>query len=156
MEEIFGNYRLVERVAIGGMAEIFRAKRLGAAGFEKTGALKRILPKFAQQREFVDMFHDEANIAAGLQHPNIAQVYDFGEVNGRYYIALEFVDGNDLQKFLRALAEQDVCCPPDGAARLAVDILRGIGYAHNKCDAKGRPLGLVHRDLTPGNVVLSN
>jgi serine/threonine protein kinase len=155
MEEIFGNYRLLDRIAVGGMAEVFRAKRVGAAGFEKTVALKRILPRYATQQEFVQMFTDEANIAAGLQHPNIAQVYDFGQVAGRYYIAMEFVEGWDLQKLLRALAEQDTCCAPDVAARIAVDILRGLGYAHAKCDARGRSLGIVHRDVTPGNMILS-
>src|SRR5262245_36517278 len=100
----FGRYHLMDRLAVGGMAEIFRAKQVGAHGFEKILVIKRMLPHLAVEAEFLNMFIDEAKLQSQLQHPKVVQVFEFGQVEGRYYIALEYVDGLDTLGLLRACA----------------------------------------------------
>jgi eukaryotic-like serine/threonine-protein kinase len=151
----FGRYQLVERIAIGGMAEIFKAKTFGAHGFEKTIAVKRILPQLAADPEFVDMFINEARLMMRLTHPKVVQVLDFGQANSQYYIAMEYVSGIDALALLRICARHR-CRPTTGiAVHIAADVLDALDYAHGLCDEQRRPLGIVHRDISPSNIFVS-
>lgn len=151
----FGRYELTERIAVGGMAEIFKAKAYGAHGFEKVLVLKRILPHLAEDAEFVDMFIDEARVMVQLTHPKIVQVLDFGEVNGQYYIAMEYIAGLDGLALLRICA-QHRCRPTTGIAiHIITDVLDALDYAHRLNDAQGRPLAIIHRDISPANIFIS-
>ncbi|RMH41301.1 MAG: PEGA domain-containing protein [Deltaproteobacteria bacterium] len=155
-ERPFGPYRLVHQIAVGGMAEIHLAKTGGIAGFEKYVALKMIHPNFSQDEQFIQMLIDEAKITVQLQHVNIAQTFDLGRVGDTYYITLEYVDGCDLYQLLRRAAERDIDMPMDVAAFIAKEVATGLDYAHRKRDHNGRPLGIVHRDVSPQNVLLSH
>jgi len=151
----FGKYVLVERLAQGGMAEVFRAVFQGAAGFEKQVAVKRILPVFEGARDFQHMFVDEARIASSLTHVNIAQVFDFGEIEGSYYLAMELVDGVDLGRLREAAVRRGLRVPVPVVAFLIAEAARGLAYAHDKRGSDGAPLGIVHRDVSPQNVLVS-
>jgi serine/threonine protein kinase len=152
----FGKYKLLERIATGGMAEIFRARLTGAAGVTKPVVIKKILPGYAGNSAFVSMFVNEARIAAGLSHGNIAQVFDFGEVDGQYFIAMEWVDGQPLARVLRRAREKGLYTLPQPLALLiAVEVLEGLAYAHTRLDERGRPLHIIHRDVSPQNVLVS-
>ncbi len=151
----FGRYMLLDRLAIGGMAEIFKAKQSGAHGFEKILVIKRILPHLAAEAEFLGMFIDEAKLQSVLQHPKIVQVFEFGEVDGQYFIALEFVDGMDGLNLLRACAHKRQRLPLRIAVHIACEVLDALDYAHAKCGPDGQPLGVVHRDVSPSNVFIS-
>ncbi|MEZ4362057.1 MAG: serine/threonine-protein kinase [Kofleriaceae bacterium] len=155
MERQFGPYRLVRQVAVGGMAEIHLAKTKGIAGFEKYVALKMIHPNFAEDEQFIEMLVDEAKIAVQLTHHNIAQTFDLGRVGDTYYISMEYVDGADLYKMLRRSSEQDVEFPLDICAFIAKEVALGLDYAHRKRDVTGQQLGIVHRDVSPQNVLVS-
>ncbi len=155
-ETQFGPYRLVHQVAVGGMAEIHLAKTSGIAGFEKYVALKMIHPNFSQDAQFIQMLIDEAKITVQLQHVNIAQTFDLGRVDRTYYITMEYVDGADLYKVLRKSSEQDLAMPVDVAAYVAKEVATGLDYAHRKRDVAGRPLRIVHRDVSPQNVLISH
>jgi serine/threonine-protein kinase len=149
-----GPYELIERVATGGMAEVYLARRAGPHGFQKVVAVKRILPQLAQDVDFVAMFVDEARVCARLSHPNIVQVFDFGEEGGELYMAMEYVDGTTGARLIRAAAAQGVDLPLDACLHVALSLLRGLEYAHAARDEAGRPLSLVHRDVSPGNVLI--
>lgn len=151
----FGRYTLVERLATGGMAEVFKAKILSAHGFEKLLVIKRILPNLAADKTFVSMFIDEAKLTAQLIHPKIVQVTDFGEENGQYFIALEFVDGFDGLALLRSAAQKHVHLPVPICMFVASEVLDALDYAHNAMDAEGKPMHLVHRDISPSNVFIA-
>jgi len=151
----FGRYTLVQRLATGGMAEVFKAKILSAHGFEKLLVIKRILPNLAADKTFVSMFIDEAKLTAQLVHPKIVQVTDFGEVNGQYFIALEFVDGFDGLALLRSAAQKQVRLPVPICMFVAMEVLDALDYAHNAKDVDGKPMHLVHRDISPSNVFIS-
>jgi len=151
----FGKYLLVERLAQGGMAEVFRAVYQGAAGFEKQVAVKRILPVFDGTRDFVAMFVDEARIASSLTHVNIVQVSDFGELDGSYYLAMELVDGVDLGRLREAAGRRGLRIPVPIVAYIIAEAARGLAYAHEKRGSDGAPLGIVHRDVSPQNVLVS-
>ena len=155
MERQFGPYRLVRQVAVGGMAEIHLAKARGIAGFEKYVALKMIHPNFAEDEQFIEMLVDEAKIAVQLTHHNIAQTFDLGRVGDTYYISMEYVDGADLYKVLRRASEQDIEFPLDICAFIAKEVVSGLDYAHRKRDVGGQPMGIVHRDVSPQNVLVS-
>jgi serine/threonine protein kinase len=155
-ERAFGPYRLVRQIAVGGMAEIHLAKTRGIAGFEKFVALKMIHPNFAQDEQFIQMLIDEAKIAVQLQHVNIAQTFDLGRVGDTYYITMEYVDGADLYKILRRGSEQDLDMPLDVCAFVAKEAATGLDHAHRKKDMAGNPLGIVHRDVSPQNVLISH
>lgn len=160
MEEPFspsqlGPYTLVERVAAGGMAEVYVARRSGPHGFEKTVAVKRILPELAQDHDFVAMFVDEARVSARLCHPNVVQVFDFGEESGELYMAMEYVEGTTVAKLVRAAASQDVPLPLEVVLHVILSVLRALEHAHGMRGEEGRPLGLVHRDVSPGNMLIS-
>ncbi len=150
--EPFGKYVLMERIAIGGMAEIFRA-RLRSGGAEDI-CIKRILPHYSEDDAFVNMFIDEASIAAKLQHENIVQIYDFDTVEGCYYIAMELINGRDLKQTLEMCAERQTIIPPPVVMVITQGLARSLQYAHTK-EVNGEPLNIVHRDVSPHNVMLS-
>src|SRR5450755_3544009 len=149
-----GPYELLRRLATGGMAEVYLARRAGPHGFQKLMALKRILPQFARDADFVAMFVDEARVCARLGHPNIVQVFDFGEQDGELYMAMEFVDGTTGAKLIRAAAGRGEDIPLEVSLHVTLSVLRGLEYAHGARDDQGRPLYLVHRDVSPGNVLI--
>jgi serine/threonine-protein kinase len=151
----FGRFLLVERIAVGGMAEIFKAKQTGAHGFEKTLVIKRILPHLAADPEFLAMFIDEAKLQCALEHPKIVQVFEFGQADGQYYIALELVEGIDALGLLRACAHRRQRLPVRLAVFIAGEILDALDFAHGKRGPDGTPLGVVHRDVSPSNVLIS-
>ncbi|MBH24129.1 MAG: hypothetical protein CMH57_06695 [Myxococcales bacterium] len=151
----FGKYCLLEKISVGGMAEVFKAKAFGAEGFERLLAVKRILNSIAEDETFISMFIDEAKIAGQLNHPNIAQIFDLGKVDGSYFIALEYVSGKDLrtiwERMVRDGAKPDIFM----ATHVAMKVCAALHYAHTKADASGNPLHIVHRDVSPHNVLLS-
>jgi eukaryotic-like serine/threonine-protein kinase len=149
----FGNYRLQRRLARGGMAEVFLARLIGVEGFERRVAIKRILPHLSESEEFRGMFLDEARLAAQLAHPNVVHIYDFGKVDDYYFIAMEYVDGVDLGRLIRRARERPV--PFELCARIFADVCAGLDFAHNATDALGRKLDVVHRDVTPQNVLVT-
>ena len=151
---MLGPYELLQRIATGGMAEVYLARRAGPHGFQKVVAVKRILPQLAQDADFVAMFVDEARVCARLAHPNIVQVFDFGEHDGELYMAMEFVDGTTAARLVRAAASRNEEVPLEAALYIALSVLRGLDYAHNARDDEGKPLDLVHRDVSPGNVLI--
>jgi serine/threonine protein kinase len=155
-ERQFGPYRLVHQIAVGGMAEIYLAKTRGIAGFEKYVALKMIHPNFSEDEQFIEMLIDEAKISVQLQHANIAQAFDLGRVDQVYYITMEYVDGADLYKILRRAAERGISMPVDVAAFIAKEMANGLDYAHRRRDLSGQALGIVHRDVSPQNVLISH
>ena len=148
-----GNYRLDERLGRGGMAEVWRATLVGSAGFERQLAVKRIRSHLADDPQFVQMFLSEARLTARLHHPNIVQVVELGESDGEYFIAMELVRGHDLQRVSRWLARRG-SMQPGFAAFVVLEIARALSYAHTLTDDRGRPLGLIHRDVSPSNVML--
>jgi serine/threonine protein kinase/Flp pilus assembly protein TadD len=153
--ERFGEYVLLQKIAQGGMAELFLAKRRGVEGFEKTVAIKRILPELSWNRDFVSMFINEAKIAARLSHPNIVQIFDFGKIDNYYFIAMEYVHGENLRTILQRAEEKKIPLSADIAALIAARACAGLEHAHRKSDESGKPLGIVHRDVSPQNVLVS-
>jgi len=150
-----GRYQILDRLAVGGMAELFKATLTGEHGFEKLVAIKKILPHLATDRTFVEMFIDEARITAQLDHRHIVQVFELGTDADTPYIAMQYVDGLDVLALLRECARAQIRLPAEIAALIARDVLDALDYAHNALDVGGRPLGIVHRDISPGNVLLS-
>ncbi len=150
-----GRYQILDRVAVGGMAELFKAQLQGNLDFKKLVAIKKILPHLATDTNFVEMFLDEARITAQLDHRNIVGVYELGTDADTPYIAMQYVDGLDVLALLRECARAQIRLPPDLAALIARDVLDALDYAHNAIDVNGRPLKIVHRDISPGNVLLS-
>ena len=153
--EQFGKYQLVRKIGTGGMAEVFLARTTVAQGLAKTLVIKKIHPAFARSRQFTAMFVDEAKIALGLNHPSIVQVFDFGAVGETYFLAMENVEGIDLLRLLQACAAQKRRIPYGLSAYVVQQIAKGLDYAHRKADEFGEPLGIVHRDISPQNVLLS-
>ncbi len=153
--EPFGNYLLIEKVSVGGMAEVFKALMIGTEGFQKLVAIKRLLPSVAEDEEFARMFIDEANIAGQLHHANIAQVYDLGRIEEHYFIAMEYVQGRDLRAVFDRLKRIKRGVPLNMAVYIVAKACEGLDYAHRKKDAQGRPLNIVHRDISPPNILLS-
>jgi len=154
-DDRFGPYELLDRVAIGGMAEVFKAKRGGVEGFEKIVALKRILPHLSDNKEFLDMFVDEAKMVAGLAHPNIVQIFDLGRIEKSYYIAMEYVHGHDLRTIMKRAREKGLRMPLDLSLRVVSQVCAALEYAHRKKDERGQPMEIVHRDVSPQNILLS-
>ena len=151
----FGRYTLLERLAVGGMAEVFRAKISSSHGFQKILVVKRILPHLAADPSFVSMFIDEAKLTAQLTHPKIVQILDFGEVNGQYFTALEFIDGFDALGLLRIAAQKRTRIPTQLAVFIVDEMLEALDYAHNARDMEGKPMQIVHRDISPSNIFIS-
>ncbi|NWJ42281.1 MAG: protein kinase [Geothrix sp.] len=153
--EEYGNYFLLEKIAVGGMAELFKAQQRGVQGFQKIVAIKRILPHFSDNEDFVTMFIDEAKLAAQLTHPNIVQIFDLGKAGSSYYIAMEYVNGRDLRTLLRKVREYGTPFPEQVAAFVVMKVAAALDYAHRKRGFDDRELKLVHRDISPQNVILS-
>ncbi|MET0385432.1 MAG: PEGA domain-containing protein [Polyangiales bacterium] len=151
----FGKYFLLERVNVGGMAEVFKAKATGVEGFERLVAVKRILPSIAEDEEFITMFVDEAKIAVQLTHANIAQIFDLGRVEGSFFIALEYVHGKDLRAMFNRTRQRGEILPVPLSCYVIMKLCEGLDYAHNKHDSAGRFLNLVHRDVSPQNILVS-
>jgi serine/threonine protein kinase len=126
----FGKYVLLKRIAIGGMAEVFRAKAFGAEGFEKLAAVKRMLPHLSSDSQFVDMFINEAKLAANLNHANIVQIYDFGCIDNLYFISMEYVHGKDIADIIRILRDRNLSAPLELACHIFIEVLNGLDYAH--------------------------
>ncbi len=151
----FGRYLLLDRVAYGGMAEIYTAKSFGADGFDRLLAIKRVLPSVADNDQFVEMFRDEAKITRALNHGNIVQVTDFGKIEGSYYLAMEYISGKDLKALWNHAAKSGDHLDLLLVAYIVASIAEGLSYAHNATDATGKALGVIHRDVTPQNVLVS-
>jgi len=152
--ETFGRYQLIRKLATGGMGQIFLARQSGPVGFQKLLVVKRILPHLSEEEEFIKMFFDEARIAALLNHPNIAQLFDVGEVDGVFFIAMEYVHGESVRQ-LNARANADKGGLPLGLkCRILADAAAGLDYAHRAKSNSGRALGLIHRDVSPQNVLV--
>ncbi|PID38931.1 MAG: hypothetical protein CSB49_03090 [Proteobacteria bacterium] len=154
MSERFGKYELLQRIGVGGMAEVWVARTYGAQGFVKELVIKRILEQFNQDDDFVHMFINEARLASRLQHANIVQIFDFDQVDGVYYIAMELVDGPDLRKVAATARRREMPVPQTLAVHVGVEALKGLHYAHTRQE-RGEPLGIVHRDISPHNLLLS-
>jgi len=153
-EQAFGRYTLLKKLAQGGMAEVWLAKQRGIERFEKKLVIKRILPKFAGDSEFKEMFLNEARIAAQFSHPNVVQIYDMGEVSGSYYLAMEYVNGQDLGRVIRRVQSLRQQVPPPIAIRIISLCCEGLYYAHTRTDDAGRPLKVIHRDISPQNILV--
>jgi TonB family protein len=151
----FGQYVIEERIATGGMADVFKARMMGMEGFQKIVAIKRILSSLSDNEEFVRMFIDEAKLAAQLNHNNIIHIYDLGKVDRSHYIAMEFIEGRDLRSILSECAERGLVMPIELALHIAILLASALDYAHKKRDFEDRDLGLVHRDVSPSNVLIS-
>lgn len=152
---MFGRYELLDRIGLGGMAEVWRARVTGVGGFEKILVIKKILPSFASNKTFIDMLLAEARLCALLQHANIVQTYENGEIDGAYYIAMEYVQGFDLFKILSKSTQIGLRIPAELCLYIAAEVAKGLHYAHTAKDHYGRPLNIIHRDVSPSNVIIS-
>ena len=150
----FGDYHLLEKIATGGMAEVYRARAVGLAGFEKILVIKKVLPSLANDDEFITLFIDEAKIAVQLLHVNIVQVFELGEVNGQYYMALEYVHGLDLARLV-SRAKNRGAFPLPLALFIIAEVLKALTFAHGRRDESGQPLRIVHCDISPQNILVS-
>ena len=155
VNQSFGNYTLIKKLATGGMAEVWLAKQSGIEGFNRHVVVKRILPHLAEDPEFVQMFLNEAKIAARFNHPNIGQIFDLGETGGQYFIAMEFIHGEDLGRVMRRAWSTGQWIARHIALRVMADTCQGLYYAHTRNDEQGRPLRVVHRDISPQNILIS-
>src|SRR6185369_12411321 len=151
---MFGRFEILGRIAFGGMAEIFLGRETTQVGASRLLAIKRILPHVADDPKFVEMFLDEARLAIQLSHPNICHIYEFGGLEGAYFIAMEWISGAPLGKIVRR-ARQSGGVPFELAARIVANVAEALHYAHTARDANGNPLQIVHRDVTPHNVMVS-
>ena len=151
----FGKYFLLERINVGGMAEVYKAKTVGVEGFEKVVAIKRILPSVAEDQEFIKMFVDEAKITSQLSHANLARTFDLGKIDDAYYIAMEYVRGRDLRAVFERIARRGERMPLPLCVYVLARVCDGLDYAHRKRDPGGHDLQIVHRDVSPQNIILS-
>jgi serine/threonine protein kinase len=155
MSQSFGKYQLTKKLATGGMAEVWLANQTGIEGFNRHVVIKRILPHLAEDPEFVQMFLNEAKTASRFTHPNIGQIYDLGEQGGTYYIAMEFIHGEDLGRVMRRALSTGQWIARHIAIRIVADSCQGLYYAYSRNDEQGRPLRVVHRDISPQNILIS-
>ena len=151
----FGQYVLVEKIATGGMAEVWKARMRGVEGFQKIVAIKKILPHLSDNQDFIEMFVDEAKLAAQLNHNNIIHIYDLGKIQSSYYIAMEYIDGYDLKTILRRGEDRGHPMTVELALFIASKLASALDYAHRKKDFEEKEMGLVHRDVSPQNVLVS-
>jgi serine/threonine protein kinase/predicted ATPase len=151
----FGKYELVDKIGTGGMAEVYLAKSYGAEGLQKSLVIKRILPEYSENQRFIEMFISEAKIAVLLNHPNIVQIYDFGKVDDDFYLAMEYVEGDDLARVLSACDRAGKPLSIGEAVYIAVEVAKGLHYAHQRKDEFGAELSIVHRDISPQNLLIS-
>ncbi len=150
-----GDYDILGLIARGGMAEIYKAKKKGVKGFEKVIAIKKILSGYGEDDKYIEMLVDEAKIAAELSHPNIVQIYDLGKKDDYYFIAMEYIQGKDLGLTLKKLNKIDKWIPEEISIYLIIKVLEALGYAHSAKDNQGRNLEIVHRDISPPNIMIS-
>jgi serine/threonine protein kinase len=153
--ERIGDYVIIDRIAVGGMAEIYVGKRVGPEQFEKPVVVKRMLPALTSDPSYVDMFLDEARLAAKLNHANVVQIYDLGKSGDGYYIAMEYLIGEDLAAIIVGQMNARTRLAPTLAARIAAQAAEGLHYAHTLKDGDGQPLNIVHRDISPSNIVVT-
>lgn len=151
----FGKYLLLDRINIGGMAEVWRGKQFGASGFERLVAIKRILPNIAEDEEFITMFIDEAKISVQLTHANIAQIYELGQIQSSYFIAMEYIPGKDMRAIFERCRKKAEPAPIPLTCYVIAKLCEGLDYAHRKKDGMGRDMNIVHRDVSPQNVLIS-
>jgi serine/threonine protein kinase len=152
--ETFGRYELLRRIAVGGMGAVYLARQKGPVGFQKLLVLKRLLPHLSEDDEFIQMFLDEGRIAAHLNHPHIAQIYDLGDVDGQYFIAMEYVHGEAVGPLGVRAQQRKVTIPLGLKCRIIADAASGLDAAHNARSPSGRKLALIHRDVSPQNVLV--
>ncbi len=155
MQEKFGRYELLKRLAGGGMGEVYLARQRGLAGFQKLLVIKTLLPHLCEDEELIAMFKDEARLCAHLVHPNICQVFEFDEIGGTYYLAMEYLRGEDLRRLWRACEQQGKRLPVPLICRIVADAAAGLAFAHSLRDASGQPYGIVHRDISPQNILVT-
>jgi serine/threonine protein kinase len=148
-------YRVIEKIASGGMAEVFRAESAGLEGFKKTVAIKRVLPHLSEKKQFMGMFLDEARLSAHLSHSNCVQVFDIGVGDNTYFIVMEYVDGSDLKGVIEHRKRLNQPFPIEEACLICVRICEGLAYAHEVVDGRGESLHIVHRDMSPPNVLIT-
>ncbi len=148
-------YRVIERLESGGMAEVFRGEAESLAGFKKQVAIKRVLPHLAQNEKFIRMFLDEARLCARLNHANIVQVFDIGHVENTYFIVMEFVDGVNLKAIIEHTKKKNTAFPVAASVFITIEMCNGLQYAHDLTDSDGHLLNIVHRDVSPPNVLIS-
>ena len=154
--EVYGNYTLLEKLAMGGMAEVFLAKKSGVIGVDKFVAIKRILPQHSQQEEFIEMFKHEASIAINLSNSNIVSIFEFGLEKKQFYIVMDYVPGRNLRQILNHIRKAEVNLSVEHAIFIVREIAAGLDYAHRAMDSKtGKPLNIIHRDISPQNVMVS-
>lgn len=153
--EPFGKYYLLDKIAVGGMAEIFKAKQFGPGGFEKVLVIKRILSHLGEDDEFIQMFRDEAMISSTLSHSNIIHIYDFGKVRNNYYIAMEYCEGRDLKTIMKKCQEVVRPLPIEHAVYVIHEVCKALDYAHRKKDSNNAELNILHRDVSPSNIMIS-
>ena len=157
-KQMFGKYQILERIATGGMAEILKARTESIGGFQKTFAIKRVLAHLSANKEYVAMLVDEAKIAGLLSHANIVQILDLGQIDNVWFIAMEYVAGSDLGRILARAKEKGLLFPVPHAVFIAMELLKGLEYAHKRQvmkDGRPVPLNIVHRDISPPNILLS-
>jgi len=150
-----GKYEVLMLVATGGMARLYLGRATGEGGFQKLVAIKQILPHLMEEEDFVRMFMDEARISAQLGHSNISQIFEFGTCEESYFIAMEYVHGVDMRRLLHAFSHASMAAPPALAAYIMAQVCTALEYAHTRTDARGQPLGIIHRDVSPSNVLVS-
>ena len=148
-------YSIVEKLDAGGMAEVWKGKATSLRGFEKSVAIKRVLPNLAKNKKFIAMFLDEARLSLFLNHANVVQTFDIGMSENSYFIVMEFVDGSNLKSILEVAKERGFRIPQEQGAYIAIEICKGLSHAHNRKDPRQRPLQIVHRDISPPNVLIS-
>lgn len=153
--DAIGRYEVLERIGIGGMGEVFRCRASGVEGFQKEVVVKVVLPEMQGEPEFERAFVDEAKLSVLLQHPNIVQTLDLGKHEERLYLVMEYVDGHDLGFTMRMLRKKNETMPMPIAVYIAIELLRGLDHAHRAMGANGQPLEIIHRDVTPGNIMVS-
>src|SRR5580765_7155049 len=148
-------YRVIEKLASGGMAEVFRAESAGLEGFKKQVAIKRVLPHLSEKKKFISMFLDEARLSAHLSHSNVAQVFDIGVGDNAYFIVMEYVDGADLKQIIEYTRKSGGGFSVEAACFIASKICEGLTYAHELRGPDGQPLKVIHRDMSPPNVLIT-
>ena len=155
MASVHQRYRIIEKIDAGGMAEIYRGEAVSLEGFSRTVAIKRILPSMCSDKKFVAMFLDEARLSMQLQHANIVQIFDIGKADDTYFVVMELIEGLNLRRMMQRAIDKGIHVPVSLACYLTIEVAKALAYAHEKQDAQGQPLGIVHRDVSPPNVLLS-
>lgn len=154
-QPVLGDLRLVKKIAAGGMAEVWEARKVGIEGFEKRVAVKVILPHLNENDDFIRMFLDEGRLAASLDHPNICQILELGEHDGKYYMCMEYIDGVVLSSLMKEASKRGVFIPIEHCCQIIIGACAGLDYAHSCLDMTGQPINLVHRDISPQNIMMT-